>query len=273
MVNRKIFENARFTPKGDIEANWNKAVGFIPLDKEIIIYKKDDTHSAARIKIGDGKTVVQELPFSGTDIEAIQQLIDEKGELLIEYVDNAVAAIPQIDWNQNDETAKDYIKNKPFGEKRFEITWDGTIGDRDTITLENSPDFIAVKVSDTILIYEDLLGALVEISDGSSDIISEAMLLPKEESEQIGVYGHSEFLMLSIFDLDKCEAAMGVRPPSTGTYFVKDLYYNAHISSISKTKIIKLDEKYLPDGLATEAYVNEQIRIVATKDNILSIFN
>ena len=34
----KIFENARFCPKGDIEANWNKAVGFIPLDKEIIIY-------------------------------------------------------------------------------------------------------------------------------------------------------------------------------------------------------------------------------------------
>lgn len=113
-MNKKIFENSRICPKGDIEANWNKAVGFIPLDKEIIIYKKDETHSAARFKVGDGKTVVQELPFSGTDIEAIEKLIDEKGELLIEYVDNAVAALPQADWSQNDETAKDYIKNRPF---------------------------------------------------------------------------------------------------------------------------------------------------------------
>jgi hypothetical protein len=92
-MNKKIFENARFCPKGDIEANWNKAVGFVPLDKEIIIYKADAEHPVARFKVGDGKTVVQDLPFSGTDIEAIQKLINEKGELLIEYVDNAVAAI------------------------------------------------------------------------------------------------------------------------------------------------------------------------------------
>ena len=54
-MNTKIFNNARFTPKGDIEANWNKATGFIPLDKEIIIYKADENHSIPRIKIGDGK--------------------------------------------------------------------------------------------------------------------------------------------------------------------------------------------------------------------------
>lgn len=98
-MNKKIFENACFCPKGDIEANWNKAVGFIPLDKEIIIYKPDDSHSAARFKIGDGKTVVQDLPFSGANIDEIQQLINEKGEFLIEYIDNAVAAIeiPEVD--------------------------------------------------------------------------------------------------------------------------------------------------------------------------------
>lgn len=131
-MNKKIFNNTRFCPKGDIEANWNKAVGFVPLDKEIIIYKADKNHPVARFKIGDGKTVVQDLPFAGADMAAIEQLIDEKGELLIEYVDNAVqglateeyvneavAAIKvaeqiQADWNQNDETAKDYIKNKPI---------------------------------------------------------------------------------------------------------------------------------------------------------------
>ena len=36
-MNKKIFNNTRVCPKGDTEANWNKAVGFVPLDKEIII--------------------------------------------------------------------------------------------------------------------------------------------------------------------------------------------------------------------------------------------
>ena len=119
----RIFENARFCPKGDIEANWNKAAGFIPLDKEIIIYKVDTEHPIARFKIGDGKTVVQELPFAGTDMTAIEKLIDEKGELLIEYVDNAVAAIkiPQPNYDQKDSTAADYIKNRPFYEDNYKL--------------------------------------------------------------------------------------------------------------------------------------------------------
>jgi hypothetical protein len=62
-MNTKTFTNARFTPKGDIEANWNKAVGFVPLDREIIIYKADENYSTARIKVGDGVTPVQDLPF------------------------------------------------------------------------------------------------------------------------------------------------------------------------------------------------------------------
>ena len=62
-MNKKIFENVRFTPKGDTEANWNRAVGFVPLEKEIIIYKPDEKHSVARVKVGDGKTAVQDLPF------------------------------------------------------------------------------------------------------------------------------------------------------------------------------------------------------------------
>ena len=123
-MNKKIFENARFCPKGDTEANWNKAVGFVPLDKEIIIYKADAEHPVARFKIGDGKTGVQELPFAGADMAAIEKLIDEKGELLIEYVDNAVAAIKfsQVDYNQNDPAAADYIKNRPFYEEETIVT-------------------------------------------------------------------------------------------------------------------------------------------------------
>lgn len=86
----------RTQQKHDIEANWLKAKNFIPLEGEIIIYDADENYSYQRIKIGDGTTKVKDLPF-----------------------DNI-----QADWNQNDETAPDYIKNRTHGEYfKKEITY------------------------------------------------------------------------------------------------------------------------------------------------------
>lgn len=45
--------------KKDIENNWNKAKNFIPKDGEIIIY----SDYAAGLKIGDGITHLNDLPF------------------------------------------------------------------------------------------------------------------------------------------------------------------------------------------------------------------
>lgn len=53
----------RIQQKHDIEANWIKAVAFIPMLGEIIVYDVDETYNYERIKIGDGKTVVSALPF------------------------------------------------------------------------------------------------------------------------------------------------------------------------------------------------------------------
>ena len=53
----------RAQQKHDIEANWIKAINFIPLEGEIIIYDADENYSYQRIKIGDGKTKVNDLPF------------------------------------------------------------------------------------------------------------------------------------------------------------------------------------------------------------------
>ena len=77
--------NGRIVHKHDTEANWLKATNFIPKQGEIIVYDVDDVYDYERIKIGDGVKVVSDLPFS----------------------------VVQPDWNQTDETAKDFIKNKP----------------------------------------------------------------------------------------------------------------------------------------------------------------
>lgn len=86
--------NARLQQKHDIEANWLKAVNFIPKDGELIIYDVDDNYSYPRIKVGDGKTFVNELPFSqGVPPKAIDV---SNGE--IEFI-NSVRAIDSSDGN------------------------------------------------------------------------------------------------------------------------------------------------------------------------------
>lgn len=55
--------SSRIIHRHDIEANWLKAVNFIPKQGELIVYDIDSTHDYERIKIGDGATVVSSLPF------------------------------------------------------------------------------------------------------------------------------------------------------------------------------------------------------------------
>lgn len=57
--------NARLQHKIDIEANWLLTEErFTPLRGEFIIYDIDSNHSATRLKIGDGVTNVNQLPFA-----------------------------------------------------------------------------------------------------------------------------------------------------------------------------------------------------------------
>ena len=55
--------NTRIQMKTDTEANWNKATNFIPKNGEIIVYATDATHNYQRLKIGNGTTLVNNLPF------------------------------------------------------------------------------------------------------------------------------------------------------------------------------------------------------------------
>ena len=62
MATEKVIQS-RLVNKHDVEVNWNRAKTFVPKAGEIIVYDIDDTYSYERFKLGDGKTVVGELPF------------------------------------------------------------------------------------------------------------------------------------------------------------------------------------------------------------------
>ena len=56
----------RIVNKHDVEANWAKAVNFVPLKGELIVYDADDSHTEPRFKLGDGETKVADLPFQNS---------------------------------------------------------------------------------------------------------------------------------------------------------------------------------------------------------------
>lgn len=86
--------SSRIIHKHDVEANWLKATNFTPLLGELIIYDTDDNYSYPRFKVGDGATNVNKLPFTSAP----------------------------ADWNQNDENALDYVKNRThWVEQKLEV--------------------------------------------------------------------------------------------------------------------------------------------------------
>ena len=54
---------ARISQLHMTEANWLSRPQWIPEAGELVIYDPDDTHSYARIKVGDGVHTLQELDF------------------------------------------------------------------------------------------------------------------------------------------------------------------------------------------------------------------
>lgn len=79
--------SSRIINKHDIEANWDKAINFIPKAGEIIVYDRDENYTYERIKIGDGETLISALPFND---DHLKELVSQK------------AAVQIITWGDDD---------------------------------------------------------------------------------------------------------------------------------------------------------------------------
>lgn len=66
--------------KRDTETNWKKAINFIPKKDEVIIY---DCPSITKIKIGDGITKVNDLPFAMEETMSLSNFDRVEDETII----------------------------------------------------------------------------------------------------------------------------------------------------------------------------------------------
>ena len=86
---------ARIKSKHDTTANWDNAIGFVPMQGEIIIYddyKTIDGKNVPGIKIGSGNAYVQDLAF----------VDDELRDQIMSHINNGdihVTAAEKIFWS------------------------------------------------------------------------------------------------------------------------------------------------------------------------------
>ena len=97
--------NTRIQHKHDTEANWNKAVNFIPKTGELIVYDIDENYNYSRFKIGDGVRTINNLEFSQTDLT---------GYATESYVNEGLATKQPVgDYALKSDIPTDYLKAVP----------------------------------------------------------------------------------------------------------------------------------------------------------------
>lgn len=100
----------RVINKHDIEANWIKAINFIPLQGEIIVYDVDDNYNYERFKIGDGKTLINALPFAD---EALKEVFTQQVNEVNDKIDSVNTLVGNTAVSEQISTAIENIEILP----------------------------------------------------------------------------------------------------------------------------------------------------------------
>ena len=96
---------SRIVHKHDVESNWILATNFTPKQGEIIVYDVDSNYNYERLKIGDGKNNVNDLPFStdnlsaddlGIYVQATEPTDAEDGAIWIDTANDPEYTIPHV---------------------------------------------------------------------------------------------------------------------------------------------------------------------------------
>ena len=131
----------------------------------------------------------------------------------------------QPDWNQNDSTALDYVKNRPFYEAEQIVTVENV----SDALIEGFPIF---AVGDTVTVIVDgVEHSLVAYDDGGYVTIGDSYSNFENGDGQLGWQ----------FSVDKGVVLFYATEAHTVGYFIEE--------------VVKVNEKYLPDTVATKSDV------------------
>ena len=147
------------------------------------------------------------------------------------------------------------LTDKPFGEvpPAFDIQWDGDMTGRfalDMSMLGYAQGVYFVKVSDIVPTAEELIGSLgYENTTENPDCIRDDTI---DSTTYPGSYNIANYIVI-VYDQTTLNSALGLPDGyvTNGVYFIRDDTTGLYFTRLTaQTKIIKLDEKFLPDTVA-----------------------
>ena len=177
--------STRHKQKNDIEANWLKAINFSPLEGEIIVYNPDETHPTPRIKIGDGITNVNDLPFLNNSETVVIEITGETEEENVFTINKTYEEIEEA-YNAGCPLyflCDDIYLSLLFKDESIYV-FQTTIQDRFIMVIINESNYALVEYKEiTITIGNEKWDQTdsVDFTPAVNDIISEQIPLSKGE--------------------------------------------------------------------------------------------
>ena len=170
-----------------------------------------------------------------------------------DVVIDAGGSSAQSDWNQNDESALDYIKNKPFYtlEEGWEIVWDGNISNQDNVVSTGNAENILYYISETVPSEKELKKAtmtLIQNGESASVELSSVWDNIATITEDLIEIGGAAIITKK----DSVTYMDTITFPRAGVYFAS-MQSTTYVSKLEKVgNIKKIDPKYLPFAYGTE---------------------
>lgn len=166
----------------------------------------------------------------------------DDSQVTVDYVKKSISIVGggaggdslSADYAQNNSSAADYIKNRPFYAEPW-ITWDGSTEGREVVNAPGTGE--AVQISTETPTQEELLGASVVFSDGRKQTLS-------ADDFQPGTNALSIIIGVCITYADNVNVA-GMVIPKKGFYVMKSTDHPYLVSLQGNKTVYRIDPKFI----------------------------
>ena len=216
----------------DTAANWTQKNPVLA-EGEIIVVQT--SAGETRLKIGDGVKTFTQLPYTDEQIynNVVTSVNGQTGDVTLDIPGDDV----QPDWNQNDETQPDYVKNRPF---YIGNPVETILVEESTVTFEDDGGMYMGQLESP---FSATVGETYKVSwDGTT-----------YECACVDYSGNTVIGNLSIMGIGSDTGEPFVMAVTNGGFIpiITTDTASSHTFSISGMlpQVVKIDEKYLPDTL------------------------
>ena len=202
-------------------------------------------------------------------LDRAEESLERLNNILADFEEDSAKWSAPADWNQQDETAADYIKNKPGAYSKTTagaaIEWDGEAGGRVTVAISKTDNL--VKVSDAVLTREELIGATVKtmvMGTERETVIGESDLMTIAD----GLITMQGLIWIVSQSGEYTFGKTSISIPEAGVYFA-NMGGSAYISYLKvpdKSEFVKIPHDYVE-----EASDEEKLQALIDADMICAV--